>query len=346
MPYNGRMTKKTVQTVFFFAILLAALGLVVAMFLPFFNVIALSAVLALTFRPMFLWVQRKFCFGRATPAALLTLAMMLALVAGPLAFVGARVFDESRAVYASLDRGANFSAALERWVEAPVRAFAPSFRLDVRAIAGSVFGYLGAHAAAFLSGAVSVVASFALTLVATFFFLKDGPELAAKLRRLSPLDEGDERHLGEKISAAVNAVVRGVVLVGVIQGILVSVGFAIFGVGNATLWGFLSALLAMVPGLGTGLVTLPAVIYLLAVGKAGAAVGLAIWGFAVVGLVDNFLAPYFYSKGIDIHQIAILFGVLGGIALFGPLGFIYGPVAIALFVALVSVYRERMVARG
>lgn len=340
------MKLHTIQTAFFFALLLGMTALLAAMFWPFFNVIALSAVLALTFRPMCLWIQRKVCFGRPTLAALATLVVMLALVAGPLAFVGARVFDESRAVYTSLDpESVNFSQTLERWVETPVRAFAPSFRLDVRAIAGSVFGYLGGHAAAFLSGTVSVVAGFALTLIATFFFLKDGPDLAAKLRRLSPLDEDDERHLGEKISAAVNAVVRGVVLVGVIQGILVGVGFAIFGVGNATLWGFLSALLAMVPGLGTGLVTLPAVIYLLAVGKTGAAIGLAIWGFAVVGLVDNFLAPYFYSKGIDIHQIAILFGVLGGITLFGPLGFIYGPVAIALFMALVSVYRDRMVAR-
>jgi predicted PurR-regulated permease PerM len=121
----------------------------------------------------------------------------------------------------------------------------------------------------------------------------------------------------------------------------VGIGFGLFGIPNATLWGFLSALLAMVPGLGTGLVTLPAVVYLFAVGKMGAAVGLAIWGFAVVGLVDNFLAPYFYSKGIEIHQVVILFAVLGGIALFGPLGFIYGPVAVALFIALVSVYRDR-----
>lgn len=340
------MKLHTIQTAFFFSLLVGVSILLALMFLPFGNVIALSVVLALTFRPMFLWFQRKVCFGCPSPAALLTVLAVLVIVAGPLAFVGARVFDESRSVYESLDQGgADFSQTLERWVEAPVRAFAPGFQIDVRALAGSVFGYLGSHTAAFLSGAVSVVGGFALTLIATFFFLKDGPALVAKLRRLSPLDDDDERHLGEKIAAAVNAVVRGVVLVGAVQGVLVGVGFLLFGVGNATLWGFLSALLAMVPGLGTGLVTLPAVIYLLAVGKTGAAIGLAVWGFAVVGLVDNFLAPYFYSRGIDIHQIAILFAVLGGIALFGPLGFIYGPVALALFSALVSTYRERFLAR-
>lgn len=340
------MRKETIQTTFFFTLLLGVAALIAFMFQPFFNVIAISAVLALTFRPVFLWLRAKVCRGRGTPAALATILFLLVVVAGPLAFVGARVFEESRDVYASIGRGGfDFAAAIERWVEAPVRAFAPGFQIDLRAVAASVFGYLGSHAGAVLSGAVSVVASLALVLIATFFFLKDGPELLAKLRRLSPLDDDDDEALSRRIGAAVNAVVRGVVLVGVVQGLLVGVGFAIFGVGNATLWGFLSALLAMVPGLGTGLVTLPAVAYMLAVGKTGAAIGLAIWGFAVVGLVDNFLAPYFYSRGIEIHQIAILFSVLGGIALFGPLGFVYGPVVLALFVALVGVYRERVAPR-
>lgn len=336
------MKLQNVQTVFFFALLLGVAGLLGAMFLPFFNVIALSAVLALTFRPMFLWVRDRGFRGRGTPAALVTLLVMLAVVAGPLAFVGARVFDESKSVYESLDtQGFEFASRIESWIEAPVRTFAPAFEVDLRAYAAATLRFLGGHAGAFLSGAISVVAGFALTLIATFFFLKDGPALAAKLRRLSPLDDDDDRALSLKISVAVNAVVRGVVLVGAIQGLLVGVGFAIFGIPNATLWGFLSALLAMVPGLGTGIVTLPAVVYLIATSKIGGAIGLAVWGFAVVGLVDNFLAPYFYSKGIEIHQVVILFAVLGGIAIFGPLGFIYGPVAVALFIALVSVYRDR-----
>jgi predicted PurR-regulated permease PerM len=335
------MRKETIQTIFFFALLLGIAGLVGAMFLPFFNVIALSAVIALTFRPLYARLERFFR-GRGTPASLLTLLIIVAVVAGPLAFVGARVFNESRSVYESLDnQGLDFANAIEGWIEAPVRAFAPGFEVDLRAYAAGALRYLGAHAGAFLSGAVSIVAGFALTLIATFFFLKDGPALVGKLRRLSPLDDDDDQALARKVSSAVNAVVRGVVLVGAIQGLLVGIGFGLFGIPNATLWGFLSAILAMVPGLGTGLVTLPAVIFLFATGKVGAAVGLAVWGVAVVGLVDNFLAPYFYSKGIEIHQVVILFAVLGGIALFGPLGFIYGPVAVALFVALVSTYRER-----
>jgi predicted PurR-regulated permease PerM len=336
------MRQNTIQTVFFFSLLLGVEAVIALMFAPFANVIAVSAVLAVTFQPLYVWLRAKLCGGRGVPAALLTLLALLIAVAGPLAFVGARVFEESRDVYGSIGRSDfDFTGALERWVEAPVRAFAPGFQLDLRAVAASVFGYLGSHAGAALSGAVSVVASLALVLIATFFFLKDGPELLAKLRRLSPLDDDDDEALSRRIGAAVNAVVRGVVLVGAIQGLLVGVGFALFGVGNATLWGFLSALLAMVPGLGTGLVTLPAVIYLFAAAKTGAAIGLAVWAFAVVGLVDNFLAPYFYSRGIEIHQLAILFAVLGGIALFGPLGFVYGPVVLALFHALVTTYRER-----
>lgn len=342
------MQKKTIQTVFFFALLLAALAAVVAMFLPFFDVLALSAILALTFRPLYCLLRDRVFFRRRTPAALATLLMIAALVIGPLSWIGTRVLDESQEVYAGLSRdgASGFSATLEGWVEAPVRAYVEGFELDLRAYASSVFRYLAAHAGAVLSGALSAVAALALTLIATFFFLKDGPALLAQLRHLSPLDEADDVALAGKIAEAVTAVVRGVVLVGAIQGVLVGVGFAVFGVGNATLWGTLAALLAMVPGLGTGVVTLPAVLYMLAAGKTGAAIGLAVWGFAVVGLVDNFLAPYFYSRGVHLHQVAILFGVLGGIALFGPLGFVYGPVLLALAHALVGVSRERVVTRG
>lgn len=337
------MAKKTIQTVFFFALLLAALAASVAMFMPFFNVIALSAILALTFQPLFRFLRDRVCFRHGTPAALLTLAVIAGLVIGPLSWIGARVLDESREVYANLSQAsaASFSARLEGWVEAPVRAYVDGFELDLRAYASAVFRYLAGNAGAVLSGALSAVASLALTLIATFFFLKDGPALLAQLRRLSPLDEDDDVAIGGKVAAAVRAVVHGVVLVGAIQGVLVGVGFAVFGVGNATLWGTFAALLAMVPGLGTGVVTLPAVLYMLAAGKTGAAIGVGVWGFAVVGLIDNFLAPYFYSRGVHIHQVAILFGVLGGIALFGPLGFVYGPVLLALLHALVSSYRER-----
>jgi predicted PurR-regulated permease PerM len=338
------MRQNTIQTVFFFALLLGAFAAVALMFAPFFNVIALSAILALVFQPTFRALRDRVCFRRAAPAAALTLVVILALVAGPLTWIGARVLGESRDVYGALagQGGASaFAETLEGWIESPVRAYAPDFELDLRAYASSVFRYLASHAGAALSGALSVVASAALTLIATFFLLKDGPALLAQMRRLSPLDDADDAALSGKIADAVTAVVRGVVLVGAIQGLLVGVGFAVFGVGNATLWGFLAAVLAMVPGLGTGVVSLPAVLYLAAAGKTGAAVGLAVWAFAVVGLVDNFLAPHFYSRGVRLHQLVVLFGVLGGIALFGPLGFVYGPVILALFHALVATYRER-----
>jgi predicted PurR-regulated permease PerM len=339
------MRQSTIQTVFFFALLLAAFAAVVAMFLPFFNVIALSAILALTFRPLYTFLRDRVCFRRPALAALVTLVAIAALVIGPLSWIGARVIDEASGVYVAIVQGSpsSFAARLEGWIERPVQAYVSGFEFDLRAYASVVFRYLATNAGALLSGALSAVAALALTLIATFFFLKDGPTLISQLRRLSPLDDADDDVLAGKISAAVTAVVRGVVLVGAIQGLLVGVGLAIFGVGNATLWGTLAAALAMVPGLGTGVVTLPAVLYALAAGKTGAAVGLAVWGFAVVGLVDNFLAPYFYSKGVHIHQVAVLFSVLGGIALFGPLGFVYGPVVLALFHALASTYRERLI---
>ena len=96
-------------------------------------------------------------------------------------------------------------------------------------------------------------------------------------------------------------------LVAVVQGVLTGIGMKIFGVPNATLWGSISAIASLVPGLGTAIVFFPAISYMYIIGNTFSAIGLTLWGVLIVGLVDNFLTPYLYSRGAEIHQLLMLF---------------------------------------
>ena len=123
-----------------------------------------------------------------------------------------------------------------------------------------------------------------------------------------------------------------------IQGILTAVGFTFFGIPNATLWGSVAAITALIPGIGTALVLLPAILYLYFSGETLFAVGLLLWGMTAVGLVDNFLGPKLASYGMRLHPFLILLSVFGGVGFFGPLGFLLGPLVLSLLFALIEIY--------
>ncbi len=155
---------------------------------------------------------------------------------------------------------------------------------------------------------------------------------------ISPLAEADDETIFKKLALAVSAVVRGSLIVAFIQGILATVGFMIFGLPNPVLFGTIAAIAALVPGVGTALVLVPAIGYLFLSGNTFGAAGLFIWGTVVVGLVDNFLGPQLIGNKMKLHPLAVFLAVLGGIVFFGPIGIIVGPLVISLFSALLDVY--------
>ena len=108
---------------------------------------------------------------------------------------------------------------------------------------------------------------------------------------------------------------------------------------NPVLWGLVAALAALIPGIGTALILIPAIGYLFFTGSTGAAIGLLIWGVVAVGLIDNFLGPMLVNRGVKIHPFLILLSIFGGLSFFGPVGFVLGPLIIALVFALLEIYR-------
>ena len=175
-------------------------------------------------------------------------------------------------------------------------------------------------------------------LFALFYLLRDGNRLKKSLMNISPLADNYDEIIFSKLRRAIRSVVVGSLTVSVIQGVLTGIGFYIFGIPNPALWGSFAVIAALIPGIGTSLIIVPGVLYLFFTGLHLHALGLLIFGVVAVGLIDNYLGPILVNRGVNIHPFIILLSVMGGLIFFGPIGFIAGPLIVALLFALLEVY--------
>jgi predicted PurR-regulated permease PerM len=134
------------------------------------------------------------------------------------------------------------------------------------------------------------------------------------------------------------SVIRGALIVAILQGIMAGLGFLIFGVPNPAFWGMIVVVASLIPIVGTWLIIIPAIIYLFATGHVFGAFGFLIWSGVIVNVIYNIVSPQLMRRGTGIHPYIILLGVLGGIAFFGPIGFLLGPFIVALLFSLLNMY--------
>ncbi|MES3004772.1 MAG: AI-2E family transporter [Patescibacteria group bacterium] len=333
------MDKDILQRYFFMGALFIVTVIIFLIFLPFFEVILLSIIFAVALEPLHKRLTRKLN-GRNGLAAILVVILFAVVIITPAVFLSTQVMSESKGLYDSLVSGdANFLESVTSAIEKPIQKIYPGFYLDIREYVSFGADIVTSHLSSILSSVISIVTGIILIFISLYFFLKDGRSFKKVLIDLSPLSDKYDEHIWDKVKTSITATVSGVILVAIVQGLLAGFGLWLFGIPSATLWGSIAAIASLVPGLGTAIVFIPAVIYMLVIGNTPYAIGLVIWGGVIVGLVDNFLTPYLYSRKVEIHQLIMLFAVLGGLIAFGPIGFLFGPIALSLFFSMIEIYR-------
>ena len=169
---------------------------------------------------------------------------------------------------------------------------------------------------------------------------RDGAELCFRMRRLLPMDQEHQERLFKNIVDAILAVVHGSLVVAMVQGFLAGLAYWAFGVPFPVLWGVVTAFVALLPVGGSTLVSIPAGIYLFVQGETLKGVLLLAWCLGLVGTIDNVLKPVLIGNRLGLPVLFLFFGILGGLAFFGALGIILGPVVFALLRALLDLYIE------
>jgi predicted PurR-regulated permease PerM len=327
-------------------LLVVAVSLAFAWILwPFFGAIFWATILAILFAPL----SRRLTDAmrqRRTLAALATLLIILVIVILPSALITALLVQEGLSVYARVQSGElspgryleHLNDVLPAWVSGLLDRFeltslrAIQSRLSASLVSG--IQLLGAHAVNVGQNAFNFLLSFFIMLYLLFFLLRDGREVARRVRAALPLDEDLQRNLFGKFAAVIRATVKGSIVVAILQGALGGLIFWFLGVHAPVLWAVVMAFLSLLPAVGTGLVWGPVAIYLLVAGSVWKGLILIAYGVLVIGLVDNLVRPILVGKGTKMPDYVVLISTLGGMAVFGLNGFVIGPAIAALFIAV------------
>lgn len=331
----------------FFLFMLAAVTLALVWVTKgFFGPVFWAATLAVVFRGPYRRL-RIALGGRGGLAAALTTLGVILLVLIPLGLIGVALVNEGMRLYTSVASGnTGLQEALTR-AEAMLPVLSDRYGVDLTRIQQAISGQ-AMSAGQYLAGQVLTIGQSALglgllvfvMLYTLFFFLRDGERLIDILVLALPLGEARERRLLERFATVTRATIKGTLVVGLVQGAIGGILFAVLGLGAPIFWGVMMALLSLLPAIGTALVWGPAALYLLLTGSVVKGVILLVAGAVIIGTVDNLLRPILVGRDAAIPDYLVLLATLGGIALFGLTGVIVGPVVAALFLVVWQMFIE------
>ncbi|MGD9367612.1 MAG: AI-2E family transporter [Desulfobacteraceae bacterium] len=318
----------------------------VFMIRPFLMAVLLAGIFSALAHPLYRRFTR-WLGGRPQLASAITLVIIIMVIVLPLAgllgVVTAQAIKVGQSVTPWVQKQLASPDAVTQWLsELPFYDDIAPYRDTIIQKAGELVATLtrilvnGVQAATM--GTVHFIFMLFVLLYAMFFFLVDGHKLLEKMLYYIPLEDEDEKRMLNRFTSVSRATLKGTAVIGVLQGGLSGIAFAVVGIPSAVFWGTVMAVLSIIPGIGTALVWGPAAIVLAAQGHWGGAIGLAVFCGLVVGSIDNFLRPKLVGKDTEMHDLLILFSTLGGIALFGFIGVILGPIIAALFVTVWEIY--------
>lgn len=332
------MQTKTVEKYFFLVLLFSTLIFTFFIFRPFWVVLVLGASFSVVLFPVYTLFKKTKLPDWI--ASLLTVLFFVIVFCGPLFGIGALVFNQSQDMYQNIVT-TNDAGIFLNSIEKNINALLPAgMNFDINSKILDFISFVSDNLAQIFSATLSTLFAFLLMLLIIFSFLKDGERWMKALVILSPLSDSNDEKIIQRLSTAVNSVMMGYLLIALLQGLLMGIGLAVAGVPHPALFGVMASIFSLLPMVGTAFVSVPAVIFLFVSGQVAQAVGLLIWAVVVVSLVDNFLSPLFVSKKIDISPLLVLFSVLGGISLLGPVGMLMGPLSLTLLFTLISIYRN------
>jgi predicted PurR-regulated permease PerM len=309
---------------------------------PFLNVIAWSAVLAITFYPVHQYVVRKT--GRAALSALISSALVVVAFVIPLMFVAGVAINQFRALADSAQQ----TFVAEGGPSGPVGQAYEWLTHRLGLDGAAIVAWIREHARELarvatrytLSVAASVTAAIVslVFIVFTLFLLfRDGHRIVARIPDLLPFERTRSEALLLRIREVIRGAVYGVVVIALIQGALCGGMFWVLGIPSAALWGLVTVLTSVIPMIGAAGVWVPGTLYLALTRQWPQAVILAIWGTAVISGIDNFLRPRLVGGRVGLSELVMFFALLGGLQAFGILGIVLGPVVLAIAASIVDV---------
>lgn len=334
------------------AILLVALGLLcLAVLWPFVTPIVWAAILAYASWPLYRRLRGLMHRMQTVPALLMTLLLGGAVIV-PVIWILTLVQRELNGAYQTLTRYlAEGQHTLPTfltnipWLGAQLQEWMDRYQADPTEVTQELSAYTLSWArniGGILSSVGRNLAQLTLTLLTLFFFLRDGVTIARQA------DHVIKRFFGRRIDRYLEiagrmtrAVVYGLLITSLLQGVIAAIGYWIVGLSAPVLLGFLTGVLSVVPMVGTAIVWVPVGIWLLSSGHVAQGAVILVWGAVLVYPADNVLRPILISSAVRVPFLLVMFGALGGLQAFGLMGLFIGPVLLATGLAIWREWTER-----
>ncbi len=308
------------------------LGLALALaLLPYASGLLAAPVLAIVWAPVQAKLTRRLSPRLA--ASLLLLLTLLLIVLPGFGLITLLVGQAQNAIEAMVD--SPLLGRLDEITVGPIQVGPAVLHLGQ-----NVLSWIGSNAFSLLGTATRLVLGLLFTFVGLYYLLVRPGDAWRAVEPYIPFSPERTAALRERFHNVTWSTVMGTGLNAVIQGVLVALAFLAVGISNAAFWGAVTAVLSILPLVGSGLVWGPAAVSLLITGRPAAAIGLALWGALVVANVDNLLRPMVYRRFAHMHPMITLVGAVVGVEHFGLVGLVLGPLAIQYFFELVSIYRQ------
>jgi len=340
----------------FFVVLAAFVGYFLLRVLqPFAGALTWAIFLAFLLVPSHTWLTRKLRGRASWSAGIITGLTPFALLT-PLAFLALTFANQARALVAFVQHSdfrldGSTLVHLEQYpVIGPVARLA---REQLSVSADEFQGWLTNATQSLLKNVASIGGGFVLSALGTligfflmlfllFFMIRDGRDMFARGQRLIPVPAQHRAQLFTHMASVTRGVFYGIGLTAIVQGVLVSIGFAISGLPSPVVFGVFAAILALLPAGGAAIVWVPGLLFLAASGRWGMAVFMLVWGL-IVSSSDNFLRPILIARYAPVSAFMVFVGVVGGIGAFGAIGIVIGPVFLALVAAILEYLDEKVI---
>lgn len=323
-------------------IVLLLLGLFVLAALvikPMITAILLGVLLGYIFYPLYAWILGKL--KREILSALIVCLTLLLIILGLAGLILSSLLNQAVNFYLSLqniDLSQVFSNILPRFFSTEMSSTIGS---SLNTFISKALAYGLSKSGDFILNLPLILLQLFVAIFIFFFALKDGKKAVEYIKSLDFLEKENQEKFFVQFKNITYSVLIGHIVVGIIQGLIAGLGYLIFGVPNALILTLLTMLVAIIPFIGAWLGWVPIVIYLFAIGRTEAGLGLLIYGVIVVSLIDNVLRTIIVSRKTKINSAIVIIGMIGGIYAFGVLGIIIGPLILAYVLLVIEIYRRK-----
>lgn len=329
--YDEKLSK-----LFFIGTLLLFIVLTFLIIKPFVSYLVIGAILAGASRPLYK-LMLKYIKNRSVCASIMIILILLIIIL-PVFLITTKLVTEAGRAYRAL-ANEEFLSASQAFLRDNL-----GIAIDIPKIASNIFLGIQESLIKALPNIITSIADILLGLFVMFFIMfyifRGGDNIYNDLKEIIPLRKKYKTKLFNETELVIKGVLYGQVLTAIIQGTIGGFFLFIFGVPNSIFWGFIMIILSFLPVIGTPTVFVPAAIFMIAKGNIFSGIMILITGFVIVTNIDNVIKPKLISSKSRIHPVVALIGVLGGLALFGFVGLILGPIILALLNVLLNFYKE------